>query len=52
MPRLLGGSTTSRVGNASGAFSEVRDYTEMKVRSLFNSAKAAAKDKYRMAAVE
>jgi len=52
MPHLLVGVNYFRVGNASGAFSEVRQYAEMKVRTLFNSAETAAKDEHRMAEME
>src|ERR1017187_5176193 len=40
---LAGWVNYFRVGNASGAFSEVRDYTEMKVRSLLTRRKRRRK---------
>ena len=41
-----------RVGNSSRAFSEVRDYMEMKVRDASDAAQATAKAQYRLAAME
>ena len=43
MPRWPDGSTTFRVGNSSRAFSEVRDYVEMKVRTLLTRRKRRRK---------
>jgi hypothetical protein len=40
---LAGWVNYFRVGNASGAFSEVRDYTEMKVRTLLTRRKRRRK---------
>jgi RNA-directed DNA polymerase len=49
---LAGWVNYFRVGNSSRAFSEVRDYVEMKVRTLLTRAETAAKVECGMAAME
>jgi len=49
---LAGWVNYFRVGNSSRAFSEVRDYVEMKVRTLLTRRETAAKVECRLAAME
>jgi RNA-directed DNA polymerase len=49
---MVGWVNYFRVGNSSRAFSEVRDYLEMKIPHPSDATQAAAKDQHRMAAME
>jgi RNA-directed DNA polymerase len=51
-PALAGWVNYFRVGNSSRAFSEVRDYVGMKVRTLLTRRKRQRKRELRMAAME